>query len=115
MEVQAQAKRVKISPRKVRLITNLIRGLHVDEARKQLCLVKRDSAEVVAKLLESAIANASHNFNLDSNKLFVSAIEVCEGPTIHRFRPRAFGRSASIRKRMSHITMKLSDEFKKSK
>lgn len=110
-----QAKRIGISPRKVRIIANLVRGLKVNEAQRQLTFAKREAAAVIMKLLNSAIADAEHNFNLNKDDLLISSITVNEGPTIHRIRPRAFGRSAAIRKRMSHIALKLTNTDSKTK
>lgn len=99
-----------MAPRKVRLVVNLIRGLSVDAAIKQLMFCDKAAAQPVMKLLKSAMANAEHNHKVDSSTLSVAKITVDAGTTLHRFRPRAHGSAAPIRKRSSHITIVLSDE-----
>lgn len=93
------------SPTKVRLVLNLIRGLDVTEAREVLRFSQRGAAVEVAKLLDSAVANAEHNDHIPSDELFISATWADEGATAKRFRPRARGRGTRIRKRTSHITI----------
>ncbi len=110
MEVKAFARYIRTSPRKVRLVADHIRGLSVIEAENRLGVSSKWASEPVGKLLDSAVANAIHNFKLDKSKLFVKTIYVDGGPTLKRFRPRAFGRAATIRKRTSHISIVLSDE-----
>lgn len=107
MQVQATAKYIHMSPRKVRLVADLVRGLGIGEAQKQLQFSPKLAAKPVLKVLNSAIANAKNNNSLDIDDYKVAAITVDEGPTIKRFRPRAHGRSAMIRKRTSHITVKI--------
>jgi len=109
MDVNAKARFIRMSPRKVRLIVDLVRGLPVVEADAQLSFFKRAAAGPVLKLLRSAVANAEHNFKLDPADLRVKTITVDGGPTLKRFRPRAHGSAAPIRKRTSHITIVLSD------
>lgn len=99
-----------MAPRKVRLVVNLIRGLSVDAAIKQLMFCDKAAAQPVMKLLKSAMANAEHNHKADLSTLSVAKITVDAGTTLHRFRPRAHGSAAPIRKRSSHITIVLSDE-----
>ena len=96
------------SPTKVRQVLDLVRGLDVAEAREILRFSQRGASEEVAKLLDSAIANAEHNDHIASDELFVSAAWANEGPTAKRFRPRARGRGTRIRKRTSHITIEVS-------
>ena len=96
------------SPTKVRQVLDLIRGLDVAEAREILRFSQRGASEEVAKLLDSAIANAEHNDHIASDELFVSPAWANEGPTAKRFRPRARGRGTRIRKRTSHITIEVS-------
>jgi large subunit ribosomal protein L22 len=103
--VRAQARFVRVSPFKARRVIDLIRGLHVEEARRVLQFTPRASALAVRKVLDSAIANAEHNFQLPADSLFVAKAYVDEGPTLNRFRPRALGRAYRIRKRTSHITV----------
>jgi len=107
MEVRAQLKSLRTSPRKVRLVASVIRGLSVQDARKQLeVLVKRSSAPML-KLLNSAVANAENNFKMTGSNLFVSEIFVDEGATFKRWMPRAMGRATEILKRTSHVTIVL--------
>lgn len=105
MEVKATARYIRMSPRKVRLVIDVIRGLGVSEARSQLYVMKKAAAEPVSKLLESAIANAQNNFNLNANELYVKRIVADGGPMLDRWRARAFGRAAPIRKRTTHISI----------
>src|ERR671923_2325764 len=106
-EVRAEAKWVRSSPRKARLVVDHIRGRTVPEARTVLAFSERAVAREVEKVLRSAIANAEANHGLVGDDLVVSAAYVDEGPTIKRWRPRARGRVARIRKRTCHITVKL--------
>jgi ribosomal protein L22 len=105
--VRAQAKYVRSSARKARLVCDNIRGKSVDEARAILALTPRAIARDWSKLLESAVANAEHNHELVGEDLVVKAVHADEGPTIKRFRPRAMGRATRIRKRTSHLTILL--------
>src|SRR5947209_1089693 len=105
--VRAQAKYVRSSPRKARLVCDHIRGKSVGEARAILAHTPRAVARDWSKLLESAIANAENNHELVGEDLYVKAIQADEGPTIKRFRPRAMGRATRIRKRTSHLTILL--------
>jgi len=114
MEVKASLKYLRISPRKVRLLTNLIKGLSVKNAEANLLHISKKSSKPLLKLLKSAIANAEHNFNLDKDNLFVRAIRVDEGPALKRWRPRARGAAYPIRKRTSHIFLTLK-EIKETK
>ena len=107
--VRAQAKYVRSSPRKARLVVDHIRGKSVDEARAILAHTPRAAAVPVLKVLESAIANAEHNHELLPEELRIHQVMVDEGPTIKRFRPRALGRATKIRKRTSHITINLTN------
>ena len=106
-EVHAQAKWVRTSPRKARLVVEHIRGRSVPEARTVLAFTTRAAARDVEKVLRSAIANAEANHGLVGDDLFVSAAYVDEGPTLKRWRARARGRAARIRKPTCHITVKL--------
>lgn len=105
MEVIAKAKYIRMSPRKVRLIANLARGLRVGEALRQLKFVRKDAARPTRKIIESAVANAEHNFKLKKDSLYIKKIFVDGGPTLKRWHPRAHGRAAPIRKRSCHITV----------
>jgi len=108
--VRAQAKYVRSSPRKARLVVDHIRGKSVDEARAILAHTPRAAAVPVLKVLESAIANAEHNHELLPEELRIFQVMVDEGPTIKRFRPRAQGRATRINKRTSHITINLTNK-----
>jgi large subunit ribosomal protein L22 len=110
MEAKAIAMNVRIAPRKVRLVVDLIRGKQVGEALAILAHAHKASSPVVEKVLKSAIANAEHNLELDPNSLIVSKVYVDEGPTLKRFRPRAMGRASRINKRTSHITVIVSEK-----
>ena len=110
MEAKAVARTVRIAPRKVRLVVDLIRGKQVGEAVAILKHTPKAASPVVEKLLNSAMANAEHNYEMDVNTLVVSKVFVDEGPTMKRFRPRAQGRASQINKRTSHITIILSEK-----
>jgi ribosomal protein L22 len=105
--VRAQAKYVRSSARKARVVCDHIRGKTVEEARAILAHTPRGVARDWSKLLESAIANAENNHDLVGEDLYVKAVHADEGPTIKRFRPRALGRATRIRKRTSHLTILL--------
>jgi large subunit ribosomal protein L22 len=108
-EVRAEAKWVRVSPRKARLVAEHIRGRSVPEARTVLAFTQRAAARELEKVLRSAVANAESNPNLNWNgdDLVVSTVYVDEGPTIKRWRPRARGRVGAIKKRTCHITIKV--------
>jgi large subunit ribosomal protein L22 len=106
--VRAQAKYVRHAPRKARLVVDHIRGKSVGEARAILNHTPRAAAVDVLKLLESAVANAENNHELDADELVIRKVYVDEGPTLKRYRPRALGRATRIRKRTSHMTIQLS-------
>ena len=105
--VRAQAKYVRSSARKARLVCDNFRGKSVEEARAILAVTPRHVARDWSKLLESAVANAEHNHELVGEDLVVKSVQADEGPTIKRFRPRAQGRATRIRKRTSHLTILL--------
>ena len=105
MEARASAKYVKVAPRKARRVVDLIRGKHVEEARRILRFTPYGVNEAVAKTLESAVANAGQVPGVVPANLFVMKAYVDEGPTLRRFRPRAMGRATRIDKRTSHITV----------
>ncbi|TDC86547.1 50S ribosomal protein L22 [Actinomadura sp. 7K507] len=105
MEARAQARFIRVTPMKARRVVDLIRGLPAAEAQAVLRFAPQAASEPVGKVLASAIANAEHNFKLDSDTLVVSRAWVDEGPTLKRFRPRAQGRAYRINKRTSHITV----------
>lgn len=104
MEAQATARFIRISPRKMRRSVDLIRGQHVEDARRILRLSPLGANLTLVKVLESAVANAEQRQAIPEN-LVVSRVWVDEGPTLKRFRPRAYGRATKVRKRTSHITV----------
>src|SRR5437667_8012396 len=106
-EVRAEAKWVRVSPRKARLVVDHIRGRSVPEARTVLAFTPRAAARELEKVLRSAIANAEANHGLIGDELYVSAATVDEGPTLKRWRARARGRVGRIHKRTCHITVRL--------
>lgn len=110
MQAKAVARTVRIAPRKVRLVVDLIRGKQVGEAIAILNYTPKTASPVVEKVLKSAIANAEHNYEMDINNLVVEKVFVDEGPTLKRFRPRAMGRASQINKRTSHITVVVSEK-----
>lgn len=109
MEVSAKLTGAQISAQKVRLVVNQIRGKAVEEALDILEFSNKKGADLVKKILNSAIANAEHNEGADVDELKVSTIFVDEGRTLKRLRPRAKGRADRILKRSCHITVKVSD------
>ncbi len=111
MEVKARAKFIRTSPRKARMVTDLVRGRGVGEALNILAFTKRAPAKIISKLLKSAIANADQMKNIDVDTLFIKQISVDQGPTMKRYRPRAMGRATMIRRRMSHITVVLEESY----
>jgi len=110
MRVSATAKFIRISPRKVRLVADLIAGLPVEEAAAILRFLPNAAARDVAKVLKSATANAENNHNLSAEDLFIVDAVANEGPTIKRFQPRAQGRAFPIHKPMTHITIVVADQ-----
>lgn len=110
MEAKAHAKSIRIAPRKAQLVVDLIRGKQVGEAIAILRHTPKAASPVVEKLLNSAIANAEHNYSMDINNLVISQAYVNQGPTMKRFRPRAMGRASRINKRTSHITLVVSEK-----
>ena len=110
MEAKAYLKYARISPRKVSIVLDLIRGKDVATAMAILKNTPKSASEYLAKLLKSAVANAEHNFNLDPEKLYVSECFVCPGPTLKRMMPRAQGRANRILKRTSHVTLAVKEK-----
>ena len=106
-EVRAQAKYVRMSPRKARLVAEHIRGRSVPEARAVLAFTSREAAGVLQKVLQSAVSNAEANHGIAEDRLYVKATFVDGGPVMKRWRARARGRVARIRKRTCHITVTL--------
>lgn len=110
MEAKAVARTIRIAPRKVRLVIDLIRGKKVGEAFAILKHTEKISTTVIEKVLKSAIANAEHNYNMNTDNLYIKEAFVDEGPTLKRFRPRAKGRAGLINKRTSHITVVVAED-----
>ncbi|HNP36612.1 MAG TPA: 50S ribosomal protein L22 [Woeseiaceae bacterium] len=110
MQVAATLRYARVSPQKCRLVADIIRGKSVDEALRTLTFSPKKSAQIVKKILESAIANAEHNHGADIDELKVSTVEVNEAPRFRRYRARAKGRGTRIIKRNSHITIQVGDE-----
>lgn len=110
MEARAVLKYARISPRKVKIVLDLIRNKPVGVAMGILKNTPKSASEYLEKLLASAIANAANNHNMDVNKLYVSECFATQGPTLKRVRPRARGRAFRILKRTSHITLVLKEE-----
>jgi large subunit ribosomal protein L22 len=109
MEVAARLKGARISAQKARLVADQVRGLQVEEALNVLEFSTKKAAQIVKKILDSAIANAENNEGADVDELKVSSIFVDEGMTMKRLRPRAKGRADRILKRSCHITVKVAD------
>ena len=109
MEAKAYLRNVRIAPRKVQIVLNLIRGKDTATAMAILKHTPKAACEDLEKLLKSAIANADHNFSMDVNNLYVAECYVCPGPTLKRIRPRAQGRAFRVFKRTSHITLVLKE------
>jgi large subunit ribosomal protein L22 len=109
MEVKASTKYVKMSPRKVRAVVDVLRGQTVLGALDQLQFISKWAAVPVKKLIDSAVANAEHNFELKQDNLYIKEIKVNEGPTLKRWMPRARGRATTIRKRSSHLELVLAE------
>jgi large subunit ribosomal protein L22 len=110
MEARAVAKYRRISPQKARLVADVIRSKPADEALEMLSVMPRKGARIIKKVLESALANADDNPNIDVDSLYVKTITVDQGPQLKRWRPRAMGRAYGIRHKLSHITIIL-DEY----
>ena len=109
MEATAKVTYVRIAPRKVQIVLDLIRNKPVEEAMAILKHTPKAACEPLAKLLKSAIANAENNKNMDVTRLYVAECFVCQGPTLKRIRPRAQGRAFRINKKTTHITMVLKE------
>jgi len=110
MEAKAYLRNLRMSPRKVQIVLDLIRNKPADLALAILENTPKAACEPVAKLLKSAMANAENNHNMDKNNLYVSECFVCPGPIMKRIRPRAQGRAYRVLKRTSHITMVVSEK-----
>ena len=110
MEAIAKLKYARISPRKVKIVLDLIRGKDAGTAMAILKNTNKSASEYLVKLLGSAVANAVNNFNMDETKLYVSECFVCPGPTLKRVQPRAQGRAFQILKRTSHVTLTVKEK-----
>mgnify|MGYP001244128426 FL=1 len=110
MEVKASAKHVRIAPRKVRVVVDLIRGKDIDEALAILRNTPKAASPLVEKVLKSAVANAEHNYDLNADNLYVAKAFVDQGPTLKRYRARARGMATRILKKTSHITLMLAEK-----
>jgi large subunit ribosomal protein L22 len=109
MEIIARARMIRISPRKVRLIGDLIKKKNINDASGLLTYMPQKASGILKKLLDSAVANAKQKKYVDIDNLFVKNVIVDGGPMMKRFLPRAMGRATKVRKRMSHITMVLDE------
>ena len=110
MEVNATAKYIRIAPRKLRIVMNLIRGNTVSDAFAILKFTPNVGSEVVEKVLRSAVANAEHNNDMNVDNLFVSSCYVNQGPTLKRIHPRSRGQAFKILKHSSHVTVCVSEK-----
>lgn len=110
MEVKAVAKYVRIAPRKLRIVMNLIRGKSVTEAFAILKFTPKAGSEVVEKVLRSAVANAEHNNDMDVENMIISTCFVDQGPTLKRIHPRSRGQAFKILKHSSHVTVCVSEK-----
>ncbi len=110
VEAKAIAKYVRISPRKVRQVVDLVRGKKLDEALAILKYTPKRASHTIAKVINSAAANAENNLHLDRDDLFVTKCFVDQGPTLKRYQPRAMGRADMLRRRTSHITVVVGDK-----
>lgn len=105
MEAKAIARHIRIAPRKIRIVIDLIRGKNIGDAYAILKNTPKIGSEILLKVLESAIANAEHNYDMNSDKLYVAAAYVDQGPTLKRIHPRSRGQAFKILKRSSHVTV----------
>ena len=109
MEAKAYLNNIRIAPRKVQIVLDLIRGKDLKRAQAILKYTTKAAAEPILKLVNSAAANAENNFGMNTDSLYVSECFVCQGPTLKRIRPRAQGRAYRINKKTSHVTVVLSE------
>lgn len=109
MEAKAVEKYIRISPRKIKYVVDMIKSKPVEDAIDVLSLTPKRAAAVVRKAIQSAVANATENHKMKEEDLFISKILVNEGPTLKRFKPRARGRATRIRKRTAHLSVYVSD------
>lgn len=109
MEITAKLKYARVGAQKARLVTDLVRGKDVNQALKSLEFLNKKTADLVKKLIQSAVANATDKKVVDVDNLFIKEIRVDSGPVLKRFRPRAQGRAFGVRKKTSHINLVLSE------
>ena len=114
-QATAKLNYLRIAPRKVRLVADLVRGMNANKAVAILANTRKRASEPMMKLVKSAIANAKNNLEMDENKLYIAELRVDEGPTLKRWRPRAFGRAYGINKRTSHIKIILKEHVTQSR
>lgn len=112
MEIKSQAKFIRMSNRKVEIVIEMLRGKSIVDAENILHFSKRIAAKPVLKVLKAATADAEHNFKLSKDNIFIKAATVGQGPALKRWRPRAFGRAAPIKKHTCHITLILAERSK---
>ncbi len=105
MQARAMARYIRVSPFKARQVADLIRGKDVREARAILRYTNKKASPLIAKVVNSAAANAEHNLDMDTDALYVSEVFIDEGPSLKRMKPRAYGRGDMIKHRTSHITV----------
>lgn len=110
MEARAILRNVRIAPRKVKIVCDLIRGKSAAEANAIMMNTPKAASEILVKLLKSAVANAENNHNMDPEKLYVAEVSVSPGPIMKRIRPMSHGRAFRILKRTSHITLVLKEK-----
>ena len=114
-EVKSVAKYVRIAPRKVRIVMDLIRGKKVDDAFAILKFTPKRGSRLIEKVLKSAVANAENNFDMETDKLYVTTCLVDQGPTLKRIHPRSRGQAFGILKHTSHITVMVSEKEEEQK
>lgn len=110
MEAKAVGRTLKLSTRKARLVADLVRDRRVVDALNILQFTNKKAASIIKKVVESAIANATNNFGMDADNLYVSQIFVDEGPMMKRVSPRAMGRADIVKKQTSHVTVVVSEK-----
>lgn len=115
MEIIAKARYIHMSPKKVRLVLDVIRGMDATEAENQLKFIPKQASRPILKLLNSAVANAKENYNLEKEDLYIKKIRADEGPILRRWAPKAYGRATPIRKRSSHIIVILGEKQERQK
>lgn len=109
MDATAKLSHVRISPKKMRLVADLIRGKHIEDALNQLQFSDKKAAKILSKVIKSAMANAERIGNIDVDNLFVKKLLINKGPDLKRFMPRAMGRANRILHRTSHVVVELGD------